>query len=160
LGFAIGGILVGFGTKLGNGCTSGHGVCGLPRFSIRSLVAVSCFLTSGLIIATLRGAFPFLEETQLIEFTESLNLRISALVVLIFSISAILVMILLDRDNIDKIMEIIISVLVGLIFGAGLAVSGMLRRSKIIGFLTLNRNWDPALMFVLAAAVCTNLLTF
>lgn len=40
IGFALSGLLVGFGTKLGNGCTSGHGLCGLPRFSLRSFVAV------------------------------------------------------------------------------------------------------------------------
>lgn len=44
-----GGLLVGFGTRLGNGCTSGHGVCGLGRLSIRSLVAVLTFLTTGFI---------------------------------------------------------------------------------------------------------------
>jgi len=37
----VGGLLVGFGTRLGAGCTSGHGVCGLPRLSPRSLTAVS-----------------------------------------------------------------------------------------------------------------------
>lgn len=41
------GLLVGFGTRLGNGCTSGHGVCGLSRFSIRSLVATLSFLFTG-----------------------------------------------------------------------------------------------------------------
>lgn len=41
------GLLVGFGTQLGNGCTSGHGVCGLGRFSIRSLVATSTFMFAG-----------------------------------------------------------------------------------------------------------------
>ena len=40
----VGGFLVGFGTRLGNGCTSGHGVCGLGRLSLRSLVAVLTFL--------------------------------------------------------------------------------------------------------------------
>lgn len=43
----IGGLLVGFGTRLGNGCTSGHGVCGLGRLSFRSLVAVMTFLIAG-----------------------------------------------------------------------------------------------------------------
>ncbi len=43
------GLLVGFGTRLGGGCTSGHGVCGLSRFSLRSLVAVITFLSSGAI---------------------------------------------------------------------------------------------------------------
>jgi uncharacterized protein len=41
---AIGGLLVGFGTVLGSGCTSGHGVCGLGRRSVRSLVAVLVFM--------------------------------------------------------------------------------------------------------------------
>lgn len=44
-----GGLLVGFGTRLGNGCTSGHGVCGLGRLSFRSLVAVLTFLTTGFV---------------------------------------------------------------------------------------------------------------
>lgn len=54
LGFALAGLLVGFGTKLSNGCTSGHGLCGLARFSIRSLIAVSSFLATGIAISTLR----------------------------------------------------------------------------------------------------------
>jgi len=41
------GFLVGFGTRLGNGCTSGHGVCGLSRFSPRSLLATVTFMISG-----------------------------------------------------------------------------------------------------------------
>lgn len=40
-----GGLLVGFGTQLGSGCTSGHGVCGLSRGSLRSFVAVGTFMT-------------------------------------------------------------------------------------------------------------------
>ena len=41
---ALAGLLVGFGTRLGNGCTSGHGICGLARFSRRSLWAVVAFM--------------------------------------------------------------------------------------------------------------------
>lgn len=47
------GVLVGFGTRLGGGCTSGHGVCGLSRFSSRSLVAVATFMTTGVIAASI-----------------------------------------------------------------------------------------------------------
>ncbi len=43
----IAGFVVGFGTRLGNGCTSGHGVCGIGRLSRRSLVATAVFLTTG-----------------------------------------------------------------------------------------------------------------
>ena len=45
------GLLVGFGTRLGSGCTSGHGVCGLSRFSTRSLVATCFFMATGFGIA-------------------------------------------------------------------------------------------------------------
>jgi uncharacterized membrane protein YedE/YeeE len=61
----LAGILTGFGTKLANGCTSGHGLCGLARFSIRSLVSVILFLISGFIIATITyyfGLGPFTDS--------------------------------------------------------------------------------------------------
>ena len=45
----IGGLLVGLGTKIGSGCTSGHGVCGISRFSIRSILATILFIFSGII---------------------------------------------------------------------------------------------------------------
>jgi len=57
-GFGLGwaaaaGLLVGFGTRLGGGCTSGHGVCGLGRFSLRSLVAVAIFMATGIAAAVI-----------------------------------------------------------------------------------------------------------
>lgn len=42
----VSGLLVGFGTRMGNGCTSGHGVCGLGRLSMRSLAAVGTFMAT------------------------------------------------------------------------------------------------------------------
>ncbi|HGL8945890.1 TPA: YeeE/YedE family protein [Legionella pneumophila] len=45
----IGGFLVGFGTRMGQGCTSGHGVCGLARFSKRSFIATLLFILSAVI---------------------------------------------------------------------------------------------------------------
>jgi uncharacterized protein len=45
----IGGLLVGFGTRLGGGCTSGHGVCGLARLSRRSLVATGSFMATAIV---------------------------------------------------------------------------------------------------------------
>ena len=42
------GLLVGFGTRLGSGCTSGHGVCGIARFSKRSLIATLVFIAAGM----------------------------------------------------------------------------------------------------------------
>ena len=54
------GLLVGFGTRLGNGCTSGHGVCGIGRLSRRSIVATIVFMLTGaataLVVRLARGA--------------------------------------------------------------------------------------------------------
>lgn len=49
---AMAGILVGFGSRLGGGCTSGHGVCGIARFSQRSLIAVPVFVSAGMFTVT------------------------------------------------------------------------------------------------------------
>lgn len=48
LGLIIAGLLVGFGTRLGYGCTSGHGICGISRLSVRSIVATITFMLAGL----------------------------------------------------------------------------------------------------------------
>ena len=48
-----GGLLVGFGTRLGSGCTSGHGVCGVARLSKRSLAATVAFMAGGIVVVFL-----------------------------------------------------------------------------------------------------------
>ncbi|MFW2162951.1 YeeE/YedE family protein [Acinetobacter beijerinckii] len=48
LGLIIAGLLVGFGTRLGSGCTSGHGICGISRLSVRSIVATVTFMLAGI----------------------------------------------------------------------------------------------------------------
>jgi hypothetical protein len=54
----IGGVIVGFGASLGSGCTSGHGVCGLSRLSVRSIVAVPTFmLTAAITVYLIRHVF-------------------------------------------------------------------------------------------------------
>ena len=49
----IGGVIVGVGTRLGSGCTSGHGVCGMARLSKRSIVATCTFVAVGMVTGTL-----------------------------------------------------------------------------------------------------------
>ena len=56
----VAGLLVGFGTRMGSGCTSGHGVCGVSRFSQRSILATATFIAAGIgavaLIAVVGGA--------------------------------------------------------------------------------------------------------
>ena len=57
----IGGLLVGYGTRLGSGCTSGHGVCGMSRLSPRSLAATAMFMTSGFVTVGLMRLAGFIQ---------------------------------------------------------------------------------------------------
>ena len=50
------GLLVGFGTYIGNGCTSGHGVCGMGRLSVRSVIATCVFMAAGIVTVAVMNA--------------------------------------------------------------------------------------------------------
>ena len=55
MAIVLGGVIVGFGTRVGSGCTSGHGVCGLSRLSPRSIAATVSFMTAGFVtVAVMR----------------------------------------------------------------------------------------------------------
>ncbi len=51
----VGGVLVGFGTKLSSGCTSGHGISGISRFSLRSIIATITFMIVGILTALIKN---------------------------------------------------------------------------------------------------------
>lgn len=57
-------------------------------------------------------------------------------------------------------MKVIISYILGVLFSIGLTVSGMVNPNKVIGFLDIFRDWDPALIFVMGGAVLVNLIFF
>ena len=150
---------MGFGTKLGNGCTSGHGVCGLPRFSIRSLVAVMTFMGAGILTATARNLHPFLNEPSTKNLISSQNYELNVNIVLGVAVFVLLI-VLATSPSTKELTFILVSLVVGLIAGTGLVLSGMVRRSKVVNFLTIKENWDPSLMFVMMGAVLGNLFTF
>ena len=52
----VAGFTVGVGTKLGSGCTSGHGLCGIGRLSMRSIVATVTFMSTGILTVLIKGA--------------------------------------------------------------------------------------------------------
>lgn len=53
IAIVAGGLLVGFGSRLGSGCTSGHGICGIARLSPRSIVATLVFMTAAIVVVAL-----------------------------------------------------------------------------------------------------------
>jgi len=60
----------------------------------------------------------------------------------------------------SKKIDVLTSILVGILFSAGLIISGMAKRSRVISFLTLNDDWNPALAFVMGGAIAFNLPSF
>lgn len=153
----IGGFLVGWGTRMGNGCTSGHGVCGMPRFAPRSIVAVCTFMATGFAMATFRYYVPFWEGNSGWGEDYSQVWKVIALVLLIVSNIAAAIYIFLKREN---WLDLFLSYILGAVFGTGLVISGMCRISKIRNFLIIGEPWDPSLIFVMLSAVAINVITF
>ena len=162
----IAGVITGFGTRLGSGCTSGHGICGLPRFSIRSLYAVCMFMGTGVLTAYLCYDTPIrdvLLRSELSNKTtpaeELLPPAITALIcVLVLSYNDWFKYFGLENSDSNKTTtaattwrEYINSYIWGMVFGLGLGVSGMCNPSRVINFLNFSgsEGWDPSLMAVM-----------
>ncbi|MES1912959.1 MAG: hypothetical protein MHM6MM_005200 [Cercozoa sp. M6MM] len=163
---ALGGFLVGFGTRMGSGCTSGHGVCGLPRLSKRSFAATSVFMLTGVATASLidwssslqevlRGVTPLSSE-----FAFSFG-QIGGALSLLAAAVLLRKWLKLLRQGHESVLSTVVSGLVGLGFGAALGIAGMTDSSKVTAFLSpFSDNFDPSLMFVMGGAVVLNLATF
>ena len=157
----LAGILVGVGTQMGNGCTSGHGVCGLPRFSARSLVAVCTFMTTG-ILTTMISLPEFPQLDAWLGRVPGISQNYLKGLIIFFILFALSNEYVLKRCHEDAI-NLIIGFGTGFLFACGLVISGMNNPTKVLGFLRLPRgltSWDPALVFVLGGAITVNLISF
>lgn len=159
------GLLVGLGTRLANGCTSGHGVCGIARLSVRSIVATLTFMSVGAVVATatqlagLYGVSPTAWEVVLPAATEIPGI----LGLIAFSaLAPPLLAAVAGRDGdldgmtrgvAQKVAGAAVHVAIGAAFGAGLVVSGMAAPGKVAAFLTAGPSWDPSLPFVFVGAL-------
>lgn len=171
----VAGLLTGFGTRLGSGCTSGHGLCGLPRRSLRSLVAVATFMSTGAItayICHLPAVHPSLVSHHTLPRHQYLQPGTSiAVIAMIAGRYLNLFDAISSRDPSQGIASKAIrsslsvhaaSLLCGFSFGVGLIVSGMCNPSRVIRFLDFSSSdgWDPTLMAVLMSGVLINTVSF
>ena len=159
----LGGLLIGLGVRWSGGCTSGHGVCGLPRYSKRSLVAVCIFMGFGIATASINASIgplpPLLKFDQTSKFYYNIIPRIVLSAYQLAAISYAIYYMVKGKSRLQKVSPLAYFVMGGF-FGLGLLISGMCRRQKILHFLALNKDWDPSLGFVVATAVGINLITF
>lgn len=148
------GLLVGVGTSLGNGCTSGHGISGLTRFSLRSLAATCTFMCTGAITATLLSTGLWTESGAALTAPASDGQSFATQVSGAFLAFLTLVSLLpLPQRAARSAVEIAS----GLVFGLALGVSGMAKPSNVAHFLDFSSGlagWDPTLMFVMGGALC------
>lgn len=164
----ISGVLCGFGSRLGSGCTSGHGICGLPRLSLRSLVAVITFMSTGALSAYYTREYripvnsfnPFtswngpITDNFLPFVTPTIvSVGMSYLFKKLKSISS-------STSKATTMAALINSFSSAMIFGVGLGISGMLNPARVIKFLDFTAVWDPSLMAVMGGGVLINLITF
>ena len=163
----ISGLAVGFGSRLGNGCTSGHGICGLPRLSPRSLAAVITFMITGAISAystrqyriPVNSFVPFIERNG--QITETVLPFLFPTVISV-SLAYLINKHRTKSTTVLNISNALVSFTFANLFGFGLGIAGMLNPQKVINFLDFTgaQGWDPSLMAVMGGGVLFNLVTF
>eukprot|EP00198_Chlamydomonas_reinhardtii_P009236 XP_001698573.1 membrane protein [Chlamydomonas reinhardtii] len=166
---SLGGLLVGLGAALGNGCTSGHGICGSARLSTRSFAYTGTFMAAGMATATLTNTAAAMNVAPLAAAfagpaAPELQLAVTAALGGLAAFAALSSAARAVRGAPSSQpsaqaqqsvpFELGSEVLAGLLFAIGLGISGMTHPSKVAGFLTVGvPSWDASLPFVMGGAV-------
>ena len=167
------GALVGCGTRIGGGCTSGHGVCGLGRRSARSLAAVCTFMATGALAATVTqtatagyladaASSAILASAPPLPDGKGLGVAVLAAAVPTFLALEAVGHRVASKES-REAFAAAVNFLGGAFFALGLGVSGMTVPARVATFLDLSRGlagWNPALMFVMGGAVLVTLPGF
>jgi len=177
--YLIGGFLVGLGTKLGNGCTTGHGICGIARFSKRSILATCTF--TGVSMLTTYITSPLRSWAAATNFLRASALPnmspISSGLVMAASVFAAMVTPALSSKNRAEMIKkhgtsivatedrkVLGASISGAMFAAGLAISGMAKTTKVHDFLCLsgfsNGTYDPTLITVMGSGILSSWLAY
>jgi uncharacterized membrane protein YedE/YeeE len=180
LGFIVGGFLVGFGTRLGNGCTTGHGICGLARLSLRSFTAVMSFMATGLLSATSCSStcpfHPYLRtsyETVAKHLPNETTITVGTILASVAAGAALPGVLRsippkstdAEKEEIENdYRKIGPSIISGALFSLGLVISKMTVSSKIYGFLNLkglkDGTWDPTLVCVMGGGFLVSFISY
>ena len=164
----VAGLLVGAGSGLGNGCTSGHGICGNSRFAPRSMAYTVLFMATGFAAATLfdtnaaLGVNPAsaLDRMKLPSAEEMIGYGniIAAAAASFLGLGQLARAHAKKNDgehtDFHDTLGLVAEVISGFVFGLGLSISGMRRAAKVSGFLSATASsWDPSLMLVMGGAM-------
>lgn len=152
--YLSGGLLVGLGTRLGKGCTSGHGLCGLARISPRSLLGVCTFMGVAALAVYLTKVHKHNSSPSMAPLQwPSSDFSWKAFIFSVMMAGAMLVT--------PASLQVLVSPLVaGMLFGLGLGCAGMTDQTKVFRFLDVTGVWDPSLAFVMGSGLCVTLPAF
>ncbi|KAG8744295.1 hypothetical protein FRC12_014821 [Ceratobasidium sp. 428] len=162
-GLAIAGLLVGLGSKLANGCTSGHMLCGVARLSSRSLIASGTFIPAGIATHLLVGRL----APSTLKLEPEAEPEMPSWWMILFLQTPIIVcryLSLLFKNSLgERFARRMAAFSACFHFALGLSFSGMLRPSKILNFMNLlpstaqNGDWDPSLVSVVLGGILPQL---
>lgn len=154
---ALSGLLTGLGTKLGSGCTSGHMLCGIPRLSLRSLVAAMCFSLTGMVTTYFLGTAPDCGGSCAVVVHPSGKEVLQLGAVLLAAIAS--TSYLRKHSSVSRSYQVLNSLLSGLLFGSGLLISGLANPGTTLGFLALPTlsKFNPSLLMVVLFGMLPNL---
>ena len=146
------GMVMGVGTFFGNGCTSGHGLCGLSRFSHRSFAAVPVFMIFAILVSSASTGFAIGSPAPVAAMERG---TASAVAVVVCVLAVLLVPVsLLMRKATALYAETVLGFWCGLCCGAGLAIGGMAQPSSVQAALSLQRT-DLTLWTLFVVALVT-----
>jgi len=159
----LSGFLVGIGTRMSNGCTSGHMLAGISRLSPRSIVATCIFFTAG--VLTTRSVHPSLPPhnyTRSHWILSSDSRTLVAVAASTFSIPALLYLLSPEKPKgmTSQLLRILAVLSTSFAFSVALHLSGLSDPQKVFSFLVLpiDESFDPSLAYLAAGAL--PLLTF
>mmetsp|Transcript_106377 Transcript_106377/g.167964 ORF Transcript_106377/g.167964 Transcript_106377/m.167964 type:complete len:347 (+) Transcript_106377:67-1107(+) len=147
--YILGGLLIGIGTRMGKGCTSGHGLCGLARLSPRSLLSVITFmLTAGIVafVAKYARKGVGVQTFEVAPLNWSASQFTPYCAVIACALTSAWSCLFWKTPSVARKTSALTS---GIIFGLGLCCSGMTDQNKVIGFFNVTGQWDPSLAFVM-----------
>ncbi|RDW81380.1 YeeE/YedE family protein [Aspergillus mulundensis] len=158
------GFLLGWGTKNGRGCTSGHMLCGISRLSPRSFIATAIFFTTAMLTANFVSDIPPCPTdipcyTPIYPSSSELGFILGATAIT-FLTNTFIVPKTMARSELSRSM---FSYLAGIQFGTGLFVSGMADPVKVLrffAFLTDPARFDPSLALVILFGLLPSLITY
>ncbi|KAF8911990.1 hypothetical protein CPB84DRAFT_1760958 [Gymnopilus junonius] len=163
----LSGFLVGLGTKLANGCTSGHMICGISRLSVRSIVATATFFTAGVVtVQFLHNDLPAVGQVDWSLGAESFKLL--ALQAIPMSISTLLyfwnpkVQQKDDSNPPHNVSRIAAYLATAFQFALALRLSNLSEASRVLSFLVLpfHRGFDPSLALVAGGALSVGIVLY